>query len=765
MVPLRDFLAELKRRKVYHVAVIYAAVAFTIVEGAELVLEALLLPFWAYRFLVVVALLGFPVALVLAWVFEITRQGVRRTEPLTDEGAPLRHRMVMAARSGLVLTVVAVAALAVVLARARSGGELDPNLVAVMPFDVLDPDPELQFWHEGLMDVLAPRLDGAGPLRSVPPSVIAKRWSGRAERSSALDLAREIGAGLALYGQLVGGGHDSVRLSATLLDTAVDWPLGEIEELHGIEERIGDDLADSLALDMLSALASSRSLTFGRIGSLGTSSPAAYKAFLRGEQYYRRANRDSAAAQYTRATELDSTFALAFNRLAEVGAWRLESFYRLMPLYLKAGALNHGLARRDSLLIAADSLWAAGVGEECSRFATWPVVQSLFSTLDQAVRDYPLDPAAWYRLGEARYHVGPWLGVSVQEMYDAFARAIQLDSTYLIAHGHMVDLNLVLAGAERAREVIAKIQAQGPEGYVAEGLALTDALLDPARAVTEETDRLLADAATDALESAFWSVFAYPDSMESQVRLMRAITENEVAPPWTDQVFAYTLAYRGHLREATAIPGVRDMGRGYIFADLADLGAVPRDTVAAVYGAWLETEHDGCTWRARNAFRWWMLQGDTASLARAVAAADSVHVSGPDTAAADYVRGAAHAYLALARGDTLGALTHFFPLPRWVTVLSAYREHLTLAQLLSLLGRDEEAARIVDQVPSMQIWLLPGQVLWVLERGRVNERLGNREKAMRAYKYVTDVWRHADPELRPYVDEARSALGRLAGET
>jgi hypothetical protein len=60
--------------------------------------------------------------------------------------------------------------------------------------------------------------------------------------------------------------------------------------------------------------------------------------------------------------------------------------------------------------------------------------------------------------------------------------------------------------------------------------------------------------------------------------------------------------------------------------------------------------------------------------------------------------------------------------------------------------------------------LLPSEVLWTLERARVAERLGDREKAARDYQYVANVWRHADPELQPYVTEAREALTRVVGE-
>jgi hypothetical protein len=78
---LGSFLAELKRRRVYRVAVVYAVVAFVIWQAAEIAFPSLHLPDWTLTFVVVVALIGFPMALVLAWAFEITPEGVRPTEP------------------------------------------------------------------------------------------------------------------------------------------------------------------------------------------------------------------------------------------------------------------------------------------------------------------------------------------------------------------------------------------------------------------------------------------------------------------------------------------------------------------------------------------------------------------------------------------------------------------------------------------------------------------------------------------------------------
>jgi eukaryotic-like serine/threonine-protein kinase len=91
--------------------------------------------------------------------------------------------------------------------RSHDAGPLDPDLVAVAPFDV--PDPRLSLWREGLVDLLSRNLDGAGPLRSVPPTTIIRRWSGRADRLSASELGRRTSAGLIVFGNP----HTSTRSS------------------------------------------------------------------------------------------------------------------------------------------------------------------------------------------------------------------------------------------------------------------------------------------------------------------------------------------------------------------------------------------------------------------------------------------------------------------------------------------------------------------------------------------------------------------------
>src|SRR5437016_14393967 len=130
-----------------------------------------------------------------------------------------RVRVAAAVTGAIVLAAVAVLAL-----RPRARPALDPNLVAVAPFDVLDP--KLELWHEGLVDVLSRNLDGIGPLRAVSPTVVLHRWTGRADRISAAELGRRTGAQLAVFGTLMRAGPDSVRLATDLLDAGTGRILG-----------------------------------------------------------------------------------------------------------------------------------------------------------------------------------------------------------------------------------------------------------------------------------------------------------------------------------------------------------------------------------------------------------------------------------------------------------------------------------------------------------------------------------------------------------
>lgn len=126
-----------------------------------------------------------------------------------------------------------------------------------------------------------------------------------------------------------------------------------------------------------------------------------------------------------------------------------------------------------------------------------------------------------------------------------------------------------------------------------------------------------------------------------------------------------------------------------------------------------------------------------------------------------YTAASLEGYIALARRDTTAALARFSTLPDSLCPF-CWTHSLTRAQLLSAKGRDREAAAVLNREPGNPAD--PRSILWQLERGRVNERLGNRADALSAFRRVATMWRNADAELKPYAEEAQAAVERLARE-
>jgi len=684
-------------------------------------------------------------------------------------GTVQRRRKVVLTVLGAAAGVIVVAAVAILLG-SRSRPELDPNLVGVAPFDVLTADQDLAVWREGMVDLLSRSLDGAGPLRTLSPTVAIRRWEGRADAATAAQFGRNTGAGLTVFGTIVGVGSDSVRVVATLLGVAREVPLAEIE-LRDRADRL-DRLADSLAVRLLGDLSRTRPVSATPMYSIGSALPAAIKAFLRGEQHYRRSDWDSAKVYYEQAIRLDSSFALAHRRMGIVLGWDALEFGRGSEAAarhrLLASALSAGLAPRESLLVMADSLFAS-MTDFAGDSAAWTLIDRLFSTLEYAAGRYPEDPEVWNELGEARFHFGQSVGATIEETRLAFARAIELDSGYAPAYPHSLTLTLMLDGPEAARDIAERYLAVAPSGYESDAARLFAALLDEDRTQSASVQQMLDTLSADALFGAGRFLVRYPDSAEATVRVARARMRRDS----TILDLRSTLAFRGHFADAYEViesgdwraPSLTNWRTQEFFAEMAEFGAFPADTVDAIFNEWLDT---GWGPGASNGIRWWAARRDTIALGRFVRLAEQM-IQSPQVAVADtgfirWVTKMGSAHLTLALGDTTTALQQLEVIPQWPTTFYVHTLRLTRAQLLTATGRDTEAAEILDQMSQLESAPGPLDVIWVLERARVNERLGNHDKAIRDYAYVMDVWRGADALLQPFVDEARAAVGRLAGE-
>jgi len=167
-----------------------------------------------------------------------------------------------------------------------------------------------------------------------------------------------------------------------------------------------------------------------------------------------------------------------------------------------------------------------------------------------------------------------------------------------------------------------------------------------------------------------------------------------------------------------------------------------------------------------QALTWWLTRGDSAALTRFVRRVNSLarsHSQPLTIQYLDWLADAGRAYQTLLRGDSTGALRGLEALPDSLCLFIYCRLHkLTHVRLLANTGRELEALRLLDK------WVPPwGGALFtlgLLDRGRLAERLGERDLAVRSHRRVVDRWRRADPVLQPYVTEARRGLARLTGD-
>jgi TolB-like protein len=656
---------------------------------------------------------------------------------------------------------------------------LDGHLIAVAPFDVAAPS--LSLWREGLVDVLSRSIDGAGSLHTVSASDVIRNWHGRADLPSAQALGQATGARFVLFGGLLSAG-DSVRATVNLLDVKTGRTIAEIEQ-RDLTDRI-DRLSDSLTVAALRELGESRPVGLANAASWPTTSLAALKAYLHGEQFYRAALWDSAQVSFERALMLDTTFGLAYHRLAAVRRWRDtrdvpdSTTYALMRW---PSRFPRGLGARERLLATIDSLsaeahfaWRRGI-RDANYVPEESLVHRLYSTLETGLRRYPNDAELWFLLAEAHTRFDADVGVgeindrATLALYD---HAIALDSTFAPAYVRPIALAAYLDGAASARRYILAYLRLAPSGPHSEILRVADLLLDPARAPSIDVARLVDTLPPDMLCDASRLLRHAADSAEMVVSMGRALSAAPSDPAaalhratCTSAEVADGLQFRGHLRDAYRLTTLQvPWQQPAVAYNMSRVGMLTTDSARAEFNRVLALAPRT---RMTKLYRWWATDGDTAAIQTYIRGfIDAERVlktpSGYEMLQASAAAG--RAYLALAKGDTSGALAQF--VSNADTLHECwYDSRMTVVELLIAAGRYRDAAARLERRWPGTSGCSNGfdDVMWTLTRARVLERLGRRDEAASDYAFVAQAWRTADSEIQPYVRESTAALARLRG--
>ena len=318
-----NFFSELKRRNVYKVAVAYAAVGWLVIQIATATFPTLEIPTWAMRLVVILVLLGFPVALVLAWAFELTPEGIART-PAAVEAKQRSSSW----KGWIVVVIIALGAAAWLFlelplpfglaekfgSRAAWKSRGAGKSIAVLPFASLSEDKANSYFAEGIQDEILTRLAQIRGLEVISRTSTL-RYKSAPENLH--DIANQLGVAHVLEGSVQKSG-DRVRINVQLINAETDTHLWAetydrtLTDIFAVESEVAQRLADSLRV----TLTGSEKAT---LATKPTENAAAYDAYLRGLALVA-SNRETpeafkgAADFFDTATQLDPKFALGWAR-------------------------------------------------------------------------------------------------------------------------------------------------------------------------------------------------------------------------------------------------------------------------------------------------------------------------------------------------------------------------------------------------------------------------------------------------------------------
>jgi TolB-like protein len=316
------FLTELKRRNVYRAAVAYGVVAWFLTQLTTQVFPFFEVPSYAVRFVVIALAVGFPIAMLLSWVYEFTPEGVVRTEDLDPAQAKSAQRA-----TGRILDFVIIGVLLMVIAMLvvgrlpfyrQTGESIPQKSIAVLPLENLSGDPDNAYFADGIQEEILTRLAGIADLKVISRSSTQQYQS---KPRNLREIAKQLGVANILEGS-VQKAADQVRVNVQLVNVQSDSHLWadtydrKLTDIFSVESEIAKGIAESLQAKLTGREEQALAVK-------PTNNPEAYDAYLRGlafeARYYSSYSSDlirKALAFYEHAVQLDPHFAIAWARVS-----------------------------------------------------------------------------------------------------------------------------------------------------------------------------------------------------------------------------------------------------------------------------------------------------------------------------------------------------------------------------------------------------------------------------------------------------------------
>ena len=330
---MSGFFEELKRRKVYRVAIAYIVIGWALAQGVAQVLPVFDIPNSVIRVVIALLLIGFPIALVLAWFFDVTPEGIKTT-PTLASGAHRRRNIFMLAAAGIIVSLLAGF---FVLPRAAAR-KLDKS-IAVLPFENLSDDKENAYFADGIQDDILTNLSKIGDLKVISRTSVMPYRGGK---HNLREIGKALGVSTILEGSVRRAGN-RVRINVQLIDANTDehlWANDYDRDLTDVFA-IQTDLAQKITNELQAKLSPSEK---AQIETKPTQNNEAYLAFVRAHDLQTSSYEDfgklkEGEQMYERAISLDPNFALAYARYSQLESWILRSYEHTPERRQKARSL------------------------------------------------------------------------------------------------------------------------------------------------------------------------------------------------------------------------------------------------------------------------------------------------------------------------------------------------------------------------------------------------------------------------------------------
>ena len=454
-----SFFAELKRRNVYKVAVAYIVAGWALAQGIAQVFPVFDVPNWIVRLIVLLIMIGFPIALVLAWAFELTPEGLKRTE---DVDATLQTRT----KSHIWIYVVIVGALLSIglfmLGRygfrdkTSSSNEVLAKSVAVLPFGNLSRDPDNEYFAAGIQDEIITRLAQISDLKVIS-CTSTQRYKSSGENLR--QIANELGVTNIVEGS-VQKANDQVHVNVQLLNAVTDSHLWadtfdrKLTDVFGVESEIAKTIADTLRAKLTGREAAT-------LAARPTENNAAHDLYLKGRFFWNKrtsSNIKTALGYFEQAANVDPNYAVAYAGMADC--------YLLLPLY--GGGVPTEMYPKATAMAQKAIVLDPNLGEP---HASLGLIHALFDfdfatsvrEFEEAIRLNPNYATAHHWFGDSTL---PALGQFDRANAEA-KRALELDPLSVV---YNVDAGTVYWITGRYQEAVAQFRKaieMDPSNYTA----------------------------------------------------------------------------------------------------------------------------------------------------------------------------------------------------------------------------------------------------------------------------------------------------------